>query len=106
MFTCVHTLARNLLPASNATTPANSQVSWRCTWGSTLQKQLHEKQECSDGNEHHVCDKLFDSLYYFDLLNYYDQIDKSQVSWRDTWESTLQKQELKKLWVGEMIYFC
>ena len=33
--TCFHTPARNLLPASNATTPAKGLVIWRCIWKST-----------------------------------------------------------------------
>ena len=44
--TCFHTPARNLLPASNAATPANSLVIWRTTQESTLQKQRHEKADC------------------------------------------------------------
>ena len=45
--TCFHTLVRYLLPVSNATTPANDLINWRCTWRSTVQKQIHE-QECKN----------------------------------------------------------
>ena len=41
-----HTLVRNLLPASNVITPANSRRSWRNTWESTPQKEWHEKPDC------------------------------------------------------------
>ena len=41
---CYRTLARNILPASNVTTPAKSQISWRCTWESTMQKRMHKIQ--------------------------------------------------------------
>ena len=43
--TCFHTLVRYLLPVSNATTPANDLINWRCTWRSTVQKQIHEKSK-------------------------------------------------------------
>ena len=42
--TCFHTPARNLLPASNATTPAKSQSSWRTTWESTVPKRTYKMQ--------------------------------------------------------------
>ena len=35
--TCFHTPARNLLPASNATTPAKGLVIWRCIWNNFSQ---------------------------------------------------------------------
>ena len=40
---CFHTPARNLLPASNATTPAKCLIGWRNTWKNTVQNQKPRK---------------------------------------------------------------
>ena len=41
--TCFHTPVRNLLPVNNATTNAKCLISWRCTWESTMQQQMHKR---------------------------------------------------------------
>ena len=60
--TCFHTPARNLLPASNATSPANCLIVWRSTLESTMLKEMHEKAKMKT-----FCLLIFLSFCLFDF---------------------------------------